>query len=596
MSHSKTIQPSNIETNYESVSVVVEPVEVAAAGEAQAELDERDKQVLHSLLMHKTPTIVSSVPVNNFSYTPTNASMTPMKAISSNTFVSHSQTTTTSTNQSPTPVLVLSSFNSSSHTPDSTSNSTLHTYESVASSTIAKTTTKQHHGVHEINRSNFNADITLNQPVQNSVTSSRSNHSSSFLNGSFEHTEMEEQKTTPLFTSSTQPKLDTAVSKVIPSVQSVKPETVEHVRVMTGSSIQPIVTHSVSVVTAKRNILPDVNNDIEKLNNTSPHEEHNNKPINHMTSLYAPQPYEAVTVTTAQSTNSTNDIKSVDESTRIPSSSPLPIPTSDSFQSRIKPPSFAVKTTSDSTRQLSIPKTTSTTVKIEETTSIMNSKHVVQSNSMSNSLYSPENIKNHSKVELTENENMPFPPLLCSTSVSVTGIRPPSGIKAPSITPDKMKSRTPTTNNNQSNSATPTSATNGHAHSSPNTSVTSMHDDEITYNKQNISAYNMKQTCDTLKSHDSKTIEDSSEHLSSLPKLSGNISSVHGKTQSKLRPVAPMLSNLPIANSGIPAPSILPPSNIVGQSHMPIPVNSTSIPLPSGIRPPSRSPKSALAK
>ncbi|VDQ05611.1 unnamed protein product [Trichobilharzia regenti] len=39
--------PSVVTTNYENVSsVVVEPVELAAAGEAQAELDECDEQVL----------------------------------------------------------------------------------------------------------------------------------------------------------------------------------------------------------------------------------------------------------------------------------------------------------------------------------------------------------------------------------------------------------------------------------------------------------------------------------------------------------------------------------------------------------------------
>lgn len=45
MSNSKLNQQNIITTNYEKIPAVVEPIEVAA-GEAQAELNERDKQVL----------------------------------------------------------------------------------------------------------------------------------------------------------------------------------------------------------------------------------------------------------------------------------------------------------------------------------------------------------------------------------------------------------------------------------------------------------------------------------------------------------------------------------------------------------------------
>ncbi|VDQ14338.1 unnamed protein product, partial [Trichobilharzia regenti] len=135
--------------------------------------------------------------------------------------------------------------------------------------------------------------------------------------------------------------------------------------------------------------------------------------------------------------------------------------------------------------------------------------------------------------------------------------------------------------------------TNGHTNSTPNTSFTSTYDESIS---------RVQQTPEPLKRNGS-TSEDNLEHpintgSSKLPKPINNIPSpTPGSFQSKIRP--PVSGNLPTMKSGIPAPSVLPPSisqTTIGQSHLPIPANTTNIPLPSGIKPPSRSPRSALAK
>ncbi|CAH8487939.1 unnamed protein product [Schistosoma rodhaini] len=577
-SNSKLNQSNIITTNYEKVPVVVEPIEVAA-GEAPAELNERDKQVLHSLLMNKSPMIVSSVPVNNFSYTITNTSMmtttTPIKSVS---------------NESSSPVL--SSFNNLSSVAMIKSNSTFLTESSNISPTINTTittsgTTKtisNQSFAHETNRSTINED-NLSKQYTNECTFSSSaiptnvnlatfSHSSSSM-----HTEISGQKnfipsannSNVTNTHFVQSKWDTTVvEKPISHDESLNLQaTSEHVSCATGSSMKSVTAHSVSVVTTKSNGASTV-------------DDHNVKSaVNHASSLYAPQPY--ATINSDTNNNISNDTKPTlngfksvmeDDSLKITNStsisSPSTISTSDSFQSRIKPPSFTVKTSD--LNKISTTKVTST-VKVDES---FNPNHVIQNNNntVSNSFHTPESIKSHSKIDSPEKNNASStPPISCSASV--TGIRPPSGIKVPSITPDKMKPRI---------------TTNGHTiPSATDTSFTSTHDD-MTYNKKQIPT-SVEPTCELIKRQESIT-EDSLEHPSSLPRPLGISPSSHGKVQSKLRPLS---GNSPIANSGIPAPSIMPPS-VSGQSHMSVPMNNTSIPLPSGIKPPSRSPKSALAK
>ncbi|CAH8826631.1 unnamed protein product [Trichobilharzia szidati] len=576
-SHSKIVQPNIIQANYENVSpVVIEPVEVAAAGEAQAELDERDEQVLHSLLMNKAPTIVSSVPVNNFSYSLSHhTSMTPVTTLSSSTFVSHSQTTSSSfTNQSTTPV-VLSSFNNTSpYTAVNKSNSTLHTDQPASSmppqspSTITTTTmnnNKQQPDMSKQSVEEVKSKVVSSSNVFSSTISSNtttSNHSSSLLNGSLTPTKISEPSCIPPISPTVQPKSETTTGMTIPNTQSTKLTTPEHISAVTAStpSPQPLPTHSVSVVTTNTEPLTTVNkNNTPDAYNTDSQPVQNVQRKSQLTSLYAPQPYEAVT------DNKTHSAMS----------------TSDSFQSRIKPPSITVKSSTELTKQLSTLKMTTTAVKIEESTN--NSKHVENNNSTLNtSLQSSENNK------INNITNSPNPPVLCSASVSVSGIRPPSGIKPPSITPDKIKSLINTSINGNA------TTTNGHTNSTLNTSFTSTYDKSIS---------RVEQTPEPLKRNGS-TSEDNSQHplnssdSSKLPKpISNTPSPTPGSFQSKIRP--PVVGNLPTMKSGIPPPSVLPPSisqTTIGQSHLPVPTNTTNIPLPSGIKPPSRSPRSALAK
>ncbi|CAI2725296.1 unnamed protein product [Schistosoma spindalis] len=586
MSNSKMNQQNIITTNHEKIPVVVEPIEVAA-GEAQAELNERDKQVLHSLLMNKSSTIVSSVPVNNFSYTIANTSMmtttTPMKSISNE--LSSSQ---------------LSSFNNLSSVAMNKSNSTFHK-EPSSISPIINTTITTSGTTTTINQDNLSRQYT-NESIFSSSTIPTNGNLATFSHSSSSiHTEMSGQKnfipsannsnvTNTHFVKS---KLDTTVvEKQISDNENLNLQaTSEHVSCVTGPSIKYVAANSANVVSAKNNVASsvDINNNNYNIpdcqNVVNSYDDHNvESTVSHATSLYAPQPY--TTVKSDINNNISNDIKPTlngfkpvmeDDSLKITNttsiSSPSTTSTSDSFQSRIKPPSFTVKTSDLS--KISTTKVTSTTVKVDE---CFNSNHVTQNNNntMSNSFHTPESIKNHNKTDSPEKNNVPnTPSIVCSASVSVTGIRPPSGIKAPSITPDKMKSRI---------------TTNGHTNASAtDTSVMSTHDD-MTYNKKQIPT-SVEPTCELIKRQESIT-EDSLEHPSSLPRPLGiSPSSFHGKAQSKLRPLS---GNSPIANSGIPAPSIMPP--VSGQSHMPVPMNNTSIPLPSGIKPPSRSPKSALAK
>ncbi|VDP33487.1 unnamed protein product [Schistosoma margrebowiei] len=616
MSNSKLNQQNIITTNYEKIPVVVEPIEVAA-GEAQAELNERDKQVLHSLagsldpitttelssneynssclnishchhslLMNKSSTIVSSVPVNDFSYTIANTSMMtttiPMKSIS---------------NELSSPQL--SSFNNLSSVAMNKSNSTFHK-EPLNISPMINTTITTSGTTTTINEDKLSKQYT-NESIFSSSTIPTNGNLATFSHSSTSvHTELSGQKnfipsainSNVTNTHFVQSKLDTViVEKQISDGENLKPQvTSEHVSCVTESSIKSVTAHSVSVVSAKNNVASsvDVNNNnynIPDFQNVNSYNNHNvESTVSHTTSLYAPQPY--TTVKSDTNNDIPNDIKPTlngfkhvmeDDSLKIAhTTSPSTISTSDSFQSRIKPPSFTVKT-SDSNK-ISTTKVTSTTVKVDESFS---SNHLTQNNNnntMSNSFHTPESIKNQNKIDSPEKNNTPStPPVVCSASVSVTGIRPPSGIKAPSITPDKMKSRI---------------TTNGHTNpSATDTSVMSTHDDDMTHNKKQIPT-SVEPTCELIKRQESIT-EDSIEHPSGLPRPLGiSPSSSHGKVQSKLRPLS---GNSPIANSGIPAPSIMPPL-VSGQSHMPVPMNNTSIPLPSGIKPPSRSPKSALAK
>ncbi|CAH8438709.1 unnamed protein product [Schistosoma bovis] len=582
ISNSKLNQQNIITTNYEKIPVVVEPIEVAA-GEAQAELNERDKQVLHSLLMNKSSTIVSSVPVNNFSYTIANTSMmtttTPMKSIS---------------NELSSPQL--SSFNNLSSVAMNKSNSTFHK-EPLNISPMINTTITTSGATTTTNEDNLSKQYTNESIFSSSTIPTNGNLATFSHSSSSVHTEMSGQKnfiTSAINSNVTnthfvQSKLDTiVVEKKISGDENLNPQaTSEHVSCVTGPSI-----NSVSVVSAKNNVASsvDVNNNnynIPDFQNVNSYNDYNVKStVSHVTSLYAPQPY--TTVKSDTSNNISNDVKPTlngfkhvmeEDSRKIAHTiSPSTISTSDSFQSRIKPPSFTVKTSD--LNKISTTKVTSTTVKVDESFS---SNHVTHNNNndnntMSNSFHTPESIKNHNKIDSPEKNNTPStPPVVCSASVSVTGIRPPSGIKAPSITPDKMKSRI---------------TTNGHTNpSATDTSVMSTHDDDMTHSKKQIPT-SVEPTCELIKRQESIT-EDSLEHPSGLPRPLGiSPSSSHGKVQSKLRPLS---GNSPIANSGIPAPSIMPPL-VSGQSHMPVPMNNTSIPLPSGIKPPSRSPKSALAK
>lgn len=187
--------------------------------------------------------------------------------------------------------------------------------------------------------------------------------------------------------------------------------TSEHVSCVTGPSI-----NSVSVVSAKNNVASsvDVNNNnynIPDFQNVNSYNDYNVKStVSHVTSLYAPQPY--TTVKSDTSNNISNDVKPTlngfkhvmeEDSRKIAHTiSPSTISTSDSFQSRIKPPSFTVKTSD--LNKISTTKVTSTTVKVDESFS---SNHVTHNNNndnntMSNSFHTPESIKNHNKIDSPE--------------------------------------------------------------------------------------------------------------------------------------------------------------------------------------------------
>ncbi|VDQ14683.1 unnamed protein product, partial [Trichobilharzia regenti] len=103
----------------------------------------------------------------------------------------------------------------------------------------------------------------------------------------------------------------------------IKLTTTEHISAVTASttSPQPLPTHSVSVVTTNSETLTSVNKNttLDAYNTDSQSVQNIQQRKSQLTSLYAPQPYEAVT--DANKTHST-------------------MSTSDSFQSRIKPPSI----------------------------------------------------------------------------------------------------------------------------------------------------------------------------------------------------------------------------------------------------------------
>ncbi|KAH8849821.1 hypothetical protein KSF78_0000315 [Schistosoma japonicum] len=578
MLNSKFNEENVTTQNYEkTIPVAVEPIEVAA-GEAQAELNERDKQVLHSLLMNKSPAISSSIAVNkNLSYAVTNTTLTTLKKSVSNESSSS----------------MLSSFNNSSYLATSKPDSTFHTEP--LNTTTLNTTTKQS-AVYELSSPSINGDNSSEQYVNGTVFSSTipTSSLSTFSYSSSVHTQASKQNNLPSPIDSNtstgtgnfvQPKLDTTLGKQISNTECINVTTSEHTNSIPRPSLQSVITHPISVITEKDSIssltINGNNNDIPISQSVvSSHNDCNLMSTGHIGSLYAPQPYETVAVDSNNVSNhkipALNGFHSIDGSPKATSPS-ISSTTSDSFQSRIKPPSFTMKTPDSSKiNATKVISTTTTTVSVEES---LHHKHVTQNNNnntTTNSFDASEGIKNQSKIDHVKNENSPSTlPILCSSSVSVTGIRPPSFIKAPSITPDKMKPRI---------------TTNGH--SSANTSVTSVHDDdEITFTKKHTPT-TTETTSESVKRHVSTNLEDSFIHSSSLPKPLSISSSIPGKVQSKLRPFT---ESTQITNSGIPAPSIMPPT-ISRQSHTPVPINNTSIPLPSSIRPPSRSIKSALAK
>ncbi|CAH8467354.1 unnamed protein product [Schistosoma turkestanicum] len=603
ISNSKYHQSNIMKTNYEAIPTVVEPVEVAA-GEAQAELNERDQQVLQSLLMNKSSTIVSSTPINNLSYTVTNTPMMTASATSMNSMSSSSVSLSSFNNSSS--VAKMNKSNTESFNINSANNTTITTAPPiiptttiqedqlpkpclnenlVSSSTMPTSSINSNSSSSKLktfpySSSSQTTEMTSEQKIANSSLTNHSNH----------------DETSLYFVQST---LDrTNVEKPISNGENVHLQTTsEYVSSVSGSSVKPVIAHSVSVIPIKNHVASSTNindNDNNRRISNSHSIDHNIKSttIGHsITNVqYSSQPSDETV--TLDMNNNNNNISNhtkptvngfkpvVDDSAKITtttsSSSPSSsMPTSDSFQSRIKPPSFTVKTSD--LNKTSTPKITS--VKADDP------NHVIQNNShnnntMPNTFNTPESIKMSNKINSAESDNnsLSTPPVLCSASVSVTGIRPPSGIKAPSITPpDKIKSKI---------------ATNGHTNASAiNTSITSAHDEEMVHtNKKHIPTITEQQppSCELIKRQESTTDDSLEQYPSGLPKPS----SVYGKVQStKSRP---LLGNSPVANSGIPAPSIMPSSSSMsGQSHMPVP---TSIPLPSGIKPPSRSPKSALAK
>ncbi|CAH8467388.1 unnamed protein product [Schistosoma turkestanicum] len=188
ISNSKYHQSNIMKTNYEAIPTVVEPVEVAA-GEAQAELNERDQQVLQSLLMNKSSTIISSTPINNLSYTVTNTPMMTTSATSMNSMSSSPVSLSSFNNSSSVAMMNKSnteSFNiNSANTTITTATTTIQEDQSpkqslnenlVSSSTMPTSSINSKLKTFPYSSSSQPTEMTSEQKIANSSLTNHSNH------------------------------------------------------------------------------------------------------------------------------------------------------------------------------------------------------------------------------------------------------------------------------------------------------------------------------------------------------------------------------------------------------------------------------------